>query len=50
MCFFQRHSEVHKTDQTDAAHSVLSQRNEGALVFWVVVYKLAKVLVLLTMK
>ena len=48
MWSFQRH-EVHKVDQTDAAHQILSPCNGDVLYPKGVVHELRKVLVLLTM-
>ena len=48
-CFHQKHYEVYKANQTDAAHWILSNRNEDDVFPLEVVYEPAKVLVLLTM-
>ena len=48
-CFHQKRYEVYKANQTDAAHWILSHRNEDDVFPLEVVYEPAKVLVLLTM-
>ena len=42
MCFLQRPYEVHKADQTDAAHSVFAHRDESNLFPEEMVYEPTK--------
>ena len=48
-CFLQKDYGACKANQTDAAHWVLSRRNEDDLFPLEVVYETAKVIALLTM-